>query len=131
MTVGSLGGVVFSVSDKTVRTFKSLSWKTSATYSVHKMHGRKSLLEFTGQEPDEIEFEAEFSAFLGVNPRDMFEKLKKLCTNHKIVSFVVGTEVIGGDWIVTNVDGSADSFFQDGSMLSMSVKIKIKEYPEE
>ena len=131
MTVASLGGVVFSVSDKTIRTIKSLSWKTSANYSAHKMHGRKSVLEYTGMEPDEIEFEADFSAFLGVNPMDMFTKLKKLVTAHKAVTFVIGTDVIGDSWIVTNVDGSADSFYKDGAVLAMGVKIKIKEYPEE
>jgi len=58
VNVCSLGGVVFSVSEKTVKTIKNLSWKTSASYAAHKLHGRKGIIEYTGTEPDEIEFEA-------------------------------------------------------------------------
>ena len=131
MNVCSLGGVVFSVSEKTVKTIKNLSWKTSASYAAHKLHGRKGIIEYTGTEPDEIEFEADFSAFLGVNPLKMLNRLRKLVTDHNVVQLIVGTDTIGGNWVVTNVDASSDSFYMDGTMLAISAKIKIKEYPEE
>ena len=132
MTIGSLGSsVVFSVSDKEVKTITNMSWKTSVSYSVHKLHLRKGLLEYTGENPDEIEFDATFSAFLGVNPLAMCENVRKLMKSRSIVPFILGTDVIGSKWVVTDFDVSADSFFQDGTIMSVNAKIKIKEYAEE
>lgn len=131
MTVGSLGDVVFSVSAEAVRTIKNLSWKISANYSVHKMHGRKGILEFTGQDPDEIEFEADVFASLGVNPMEMIDNLRGLIDDHSAVKLVLGTDVIGSSWVVTDLEISAEQFFQDGTMMSASFKIKIKECVEE
>ena len=36
--IGSLGSLVFSVSENTVRTFDELSWKVSAKYATHDRH---------------------------------------------------------------------------------------------
>ena len=131
MTVGSLGEVVFSVSSDTVKTIKTISWKTSINYSVHKMHGRTSVLEYTGQDPDEIEFEADVTVALGVNPLEMIDELRSMAIAHEAVKFLLGTDVIGSSWVVTNIESSSERFFQDGTMLSASLKIKIKEYTED
>lgn len=131
MTIGSLGSVVFRVSTQAIKTIKTLSWKTAINYSVHKMHGRKGLLEYTGQDPDEIEFEADVSALLGVNPLDMIKELRSMAVNHAPVKFLLGTEIIGTSWVITDVQVSSEQFFQDGAMLSASLQITIKEYTEE
>lgn len=129
--IGSLGDVVFSVSSDAVQNIKSLSWKISVNYSVHKMHGRKGLLEYTGQDPDEIEFEAEISAMLGVNPMDMIDSLRTMATDHSAVKLLLGTDVIGTSWVITDLEISAEQFFQDGTILSATFKVKIQEYTEE
>ena len=49
--IGSLGEVVFEVSDEKVRTFRDFQIQRSAKYSEHAIHGRKGLLEFTGLSP--------------------------------------------------------------------------------
>ena len=132
MTVGSLGSdVIFSISDKEVKTISNMSWKSSVSYSVHKLHLRKGLLEYTGEDPEEIEFEAQFSAFLGVNPLAMCENVRRLMKSRTVVPFILGTDVIGSKWVVTDFDVSADSFFQDGTIVAATAKIKIKEYGEE
>lgn len=131
MTVGSLGDAVFSVSNETVQTISNLSWKISVNYATHKMHGRKSLLEYTGQEPDEIEFEAMVSAALGVNPMEMLERLREIAESHTAVKFVLGTEVIGTNWVITDLELSAEQFFQDGAITMATIKIKIEESVDE
>lgn len=130
MTVGSLGDVVFSVSDKKVKTIQSMSWKIAISYAEHKMHRKKSLLEYTGQSPEEIDISADFSAFLGVNPLKMINQLKKLAVNRTVVPFVLGTDVIMPACVITDISPSTDMFFMDGTMIKATVKIKIKEYGE-
>lgn len=131
MMVGSLGDVVFEVTMDTVQTIKNFSMNIAVNYSVHKMHGRKGLLEYTGQDPDEVEFEADVSAHMGVNPMDMLNSLRSLAESHQPVSLVLGTEVIGTSWVITDLSTSVDKFYQDGSPLSAEFKVKIQEYPEE
>lgn len=130
MTVGSLGDVVFYVNDKHVKTIQSMSWKIAISYSEHKMHRKKSLLEYTGQSPEEIEISADFSAFLGVNPLKQIKKLKKQAVNRSVVPFVLGTDVIMSACVITDISPAADMFYLDGTMIKATVKIKIKEYGE-
>ena len=61
--IGSLGSLVFSVSENTVRTFDELSWKVSAKYSTHDRHIKRDVLELLGPEPGTISFKMAFSVF--------------------------------------------------------------------
>ena len=131
MTVGSLGSAVFYVTDKTVKTINSMSWKKKYNYSVHKMHGRKGILEYTGMDPDEIDLEVKVSAFLGVKPIDIMNELNNMAASRAVIPFVLGTDVIGTSWVITDVQASPDFFFLDGTLISAPFKIKIKEYGEE
>ena len=130
MTTGSLGQVVFSINQKKIQTIKSLVWKKQYSYSTHKRYGKKTLLEFTGIEPDEIEIEMEISAFLGVRPLQMLEDLAAMAKKHQVVPLILGTDVIGTKWVITNIEDSTDKFYMDGTLVSAKIKVKIKEYGE-
>lgn len=130
MTVGSLGDVVFSVSDKKVKTIQSMNWKIAVNYAEHKMHRKRSLLEYTGRSPEEIEISADFSAFLGVNPLKQIKKLKEQAIKRTVVPFVLGTDVIMPACVITDISPASDAFYMDGTMIKATVKIKIKEYGE-
>ena len=75
--IGSLGSLVFSVSENTVRTFDELSWKVSAKYATHDRHIKRDVLEFLGPEPGTISFKMAFSVFHGTNPLNEIKKLKR------------------------------------------------------
>ena len=55
--IGSLGSLVFSVSENTVRTFDELSWKVSAKYATHDRHIKRDVLEFLGPETRNNQFQ--------------------------------------------------------------------------
>ena len=131
MITGTLGNVVFSISRKKVQTIKSLVWKKSYSYGTHKRYGKKALLEFTGIDPDEIELEMEISAFLGVQPLKMIKDLASIGNNHQVVKLVLGTDVIGTKWVITNIEDATDCFYMDGTLVSAKIKVKIKEHGEE
>ena len=128
MITGTLGKVVFSINRKKVKTIKSLVWKKAYNYSEHKQYGKKSLLEFTGIPPDEIELEMQITAFLGVRPLKMINELAKIGDQHQAVPLVLGTDVIGKKWVITNIEDATDCFFMDGTLVSAKIKVKIKEY---
>ena len=130
MTVGSLGKVVFCVSRRRVKTIQSATMKTAINYAEHKMHRKKSLLEYTGQSPDEMELSVEFNAFLGINPIKQIKKLKKMATSRSVVPFIMGTDVVFRACVITDISGTTDVFYKDGTMIKASMKIKIKEYRE-
>lgn len=129
MITGTLGKkVVFRMSQNKVQTIKSLVWKKQYSYGTHKQYGKKTLLEFTGIEPDEIELEMELSAFLGVRPLTMIDALTSMAEKHQVVTLVLGTDVIGTKWVITGIEDSTDKFFMDGTLVSAKIKVKIKEY---
>ena len=55
--VGCLGDIVFTVSDKTVRTLDQLEVSGSARYARASTAHVRPLTEFTGVDPDKITFE--------------------------------------------------------------------------
>ena len=78
--VGYLGksaseGVIFEVSEQTVRTLKNWKWSGSVRYAVHNRHNYHALTEYTGMDPDKITFDIILKAELGVKPLDDIVKI--------------------------------------------------------
>ena len=128
MTVASLGDVAFYVSDGTVQTIKSVTWKTSANYAVHNLHARQAALEFVGMNPQELELQCEASIFLGCDPMVLITNLHAMLNSQSVVPFILGTDIIGSRWVITDISDAIDRMFQDGTMLSAKITIKIKQY---
>ena len=102
--IGSLGSLVFSVSENTVRTFDELSWKVSAKYATHDRHIKRDVLEFLGPEPGTISFKMAFSVFHGTNPLNEIKKLNKMCNKGNISTLVLGGKKYGSyKWVITGV----------------------------
>lgn len=131
MTIGSLGEILFYVTDSQVLTIKEATWKVKATYSTHKMHGTRSKLEFTGLEPQELEFQIIASAYLGVDPMTIIDDLNMLLESHQVVQFLLGNDVIGTSWVVAEISHKLNRFWKDGTVLGVEVTVKIKEYGED
>lgn len=79
MAVGSLGDVVFEVSDDRKLTFSGMSYSVGARTSVHNRINGRPLIEFQGPENEEISLTIKLSAFLGINPRKSMYKLDDMC----------------------------------------------------
>ena len=131
MKVGSLGPVTFEVSEKKYQSLRDLSWKSAARYSTHSIVGKKAILEYTGVDPDEISFELYLSAYLGVNPDRMLQKLEKMLQLGTRHLFILGTRQIGaGSWVITDLNRVAEHHYKDGTVATYTVKIVIKEAGE-
>lgn len=88
--IGTLGDIVFTVSANTIQTFEGLKIDSKTNYAKHTRHNKKPLLEFQYNDNDTASFSIYLSAFLGVNPRSMQNKIDKYRKKGKILTLVIG-----------------------------------------
>ena len=131
-SLGSFGDVVFEASSKTVRTIDNLSRNTKARLAKHDIIGKKPVMEFLGPDGDEISFDMHLSIYLGINPAEEADKLRKMCEKGKAAELILGNRPIGdGLWVIESVSESDDAIDNLGNVLVSTVKVNLKEYPIE
>lgn len=129
--IGSFGSLVFSVSEKTVRTFDAMSWDFSANYATHDRHIDADLLEYLGPGIATISFSMVFSVFLGVNPLSEIEKLRGMVQEGYAERLVIGGRVYGSyKWVMEKGTVDFQRFDNKGNALAAKVKVTLKEYPK-
>ena len=126
--LGTLGGIVFSVSDKKVQTFDDMSLESSVKYHTHNRHLKKPLLEFGGMEGDKLSFTMYHSAFLGVNPERQVKMIDDYMNSGEILSLVVGGKRYGSKWVITKHSKAYKHFDKRGKVLAVESKVTLEEY---
>lgn len=129
--VGSFGDLVFSVSDKTVRTFDSMSWEFSADYATHDRHIKADLLEYIGPSIETISFSMVFSVFLGVNPLKEIRRLHNMVQSGYAQRLIIGGNVYGTyKWVMQKGTVDLRRFDRQGELWAATAKVTLKEYPK-
>ena len=128
MTIGTLGSVSFYASSEALQIFDDLEYKSSVNYSEHKLHKKKPALEFTGFAADELSFDMNLSVLLGGSPNKTHNQLMKMMERQEVLTMVVGTSVIGSQWVITEVSKKFKTFYKDGQLISCDVSVTLKEY---
>lgn len=128
-TIGSWGGIVFSVSRQTVKTFDDLKWDAAAKYSTHDRHLKEPLLEFTGTDVEKMTFSMFFSVFLGVNPISEVAKLLQAMRRGEVHRLVIGPKAYGTNkWVVTKVSTALKRYDSGGNLLVAAVNVTMNSY---
>jgi len=130
MMIGALGNIPFETSSDKTLLLSGLKWDSGMRYAEHMRHNETGMLEYVGKNPDEISFSIKLSAFLGVNPTTMMDRLKSLQNSKKAVKFALGTMLIPGKWVLTDMKCEMEHFHKDGTLLSVDVGITLREYAE-
>ena len=129
--IGSFGDLVFSVSDKTVRTFDSMSWDFSADYATHDRHIKADLLEYIGPSIETISFSMVFSVFLGVNPLKEIRRLHNMVQSGYAQRLIIGGNVYGTyKWVMQKGTVDLKRFDRQGELWAATAKVTLKEYPK-
>ena len=129
--IGSFGNLVFSVSDRTVKTFDGMSWDFSADYATHDRHIKADLLEYMGPGIEGISFSMVLSVFLGVNPLKEIKKLREMVREGYAERLVIGGKVYGSyKWVMQKGTVDFQRFDNTGNLLAAKVKVTLKEYPK-
>ena len=127
--IGALGEIIFSVSSKEVKTFDNAKWSSSARYGEHDRHLNDTLLEFTGNDPDDFSFTMMFSAFLGVDPMVEIDKLLTVKRNGIAMRLVIGTKGYGKyRWVITKTKFELERFDNRGNLLEAGIAVTLKAY---
>lgn len=131
MIIGALGSIPFETSSDHTLLMSGLRWDSGARYAEHQRHNETDMLEYVGKDPDEINFDIKLSAFLGINPSVMMDRLRTLQKSRKAVKFALGTMPIPGVWVLTRLECGMEHFHKDGTLLSLDVNLTLREYVEQ
>ena len=128
--IGTLGDIVFTVSANTIQTFEGLKIDSKTNYAKHTRHNKKPLLEFQYNDNDTASFSIYLSAFLGVNPRSMQNKIDKYRKKGKILTLVIGGKKYVKKWVITSHSKEYERFDNKGNLLIAKSNISLEEYAE-
>jgi len=126
--LGTLGKIVFSVSDKKIQTFDDMSLESSVKYHTHDRHLEKPLLEFGGMETDKLSFTMYHSVFLGVNPEKQIKMIDEYMNAGEILSLIIGGKRYGSKWVITKHSKAYKKFDKKGRVLVVESKVTLEEY---
>lgn len=127
--MGSLGSVIFTVSDKTVRTLSAWKWSGSARYAVHNRHMGNALTEFTGLDPDKITFDIQMFGELGVDPMAEITQLWNYLRKGTPVPLTVGTHCYGRyRWNIVSLDVDIKYTDKYGDLAGAVATVSLQEY---
>ena len=132
MAIGSFGGIVFSVSSKTIKTLRDLTRNGSADIQTHKRHLNVDLPEFVGRGLESISFNIRLSKYLGVsNPQTDLNKLISYEQNGTPKSLILGTTKFGSNkWLISKHKVTYEHYDESGNPVTFDVSLTLTEYPK-
>lgn len=129
MIVGSLGDIIFEVSDSVVKTLRDATMSGSARLQEHERHLQKSLVEFCGSNACEVNFKLRLSAYLGVDVKAEKEKIVTYTESGTALVFILGTERLGEHmWMIEKYKFNLESHNGAGNTTSIDASVSLKEY---
>lgn len=127
--VGSLGTIIFNVSEDKIETIFDIKKSSSASFGKHQRHTGNTLLEYVGDDADVITFNMTLSAQLGVNVEGELSKLDAMKRSGKAVKFFLGKKVIGRyRWVIEKYSVNMKYFGKGAVLEHADVSITIVEY---
>ena len=88
------------------------------------------MLEFQYNDTDTASFGMYLSAFLGVNPLKMQNKIDEYRMSGKILPLVIGGKKYGTKWVITSHSKEYTKFDNKGNLLIAKSNISLEEYAE-
>lgn len=129
--LGSLGEIVFEVSDDKALTFRNFKASTGAKYQTHERIGGAPLLERVSENVDTLSFSIKISAFWGVDPAKEMKKIDEAKREGTLLRFLLGKNQIGAyRWVITKADYTAKQIDNKGNILSVDVSLSLSAYNE-
>lgn len=127
--IGQLGDYEFEVSAQSIKTFDGLKMSEGASWTEHKVLGRKGLLEFTGLNAGSLSLKISLNENLGVEPLEEIAAFREYMEEGTAVIFMLGDEVIGSDyWVIESLDEEYSEIDSKGRVRRADLNLKLKEY---
>lgn len=132
MIIGSLGDIVFGVSNSVVKTLQNINWSGSANIQTHTRHLDNSLTEFTGVNPDGFTFSIKLSKYLGVDPMVDIAKIFNYERSGTTLPLTIGSKAYGKyRWLIKSHKAKIEHTDGRGNITSAIVDVTLTEYTKE
>lgn len=124
--IGTLGDVVFQVSTDKVLTFQSLQRTGRARYQKHNVISTKPVLEFVGDDLDEIPLTITLNQNLGIKVVSEITRLRDYKSNGERLALIIGGRVFGY-FVIEEVQDSWDRVSNLGECMLATVNLNLTE----
>lgn len=129
MVIGSLGGIVFTVSSEKIMTINNIKVSGSANFGKHQRHGGNTLLEYVGNDADTLSFDIKLAAQLGVDVEQEIDKIADAQRSGEALKLVIGKKVYGRyRWVIEKWSASYSAFDKNGKPILANVSLTLNEY---
>lgn len=132
MIVGTLGSIVFLVTNRQILTPSQIQWSGSARWAVHQRHLQGALTEYTGVDPDRITFQIYLATSLGIDPMGMIHQIFQYEREGTPITLTIGEHGYGKyRWVVVSHEVTTEHTDKRGNLLSATVSVTLQEYLKE
>lgn len=129
MIIGSLGDILFEVSEETMALINGMTWSGEANIATHQRAGGANLIEFTGTAAQSFSFELTLSGYLMQDPGAMRDQLIAYWSSGTPVTLVFGSKRFGRyKWLVTGWSDSDIKTLKNGDILSEKLSVNLTEF---
>lgn len=91
------------------------------------MIGAKPKQEFLGPDLDSMSFTMNLSAWRGVSPLQLAERLRRFCQKGEVDNLILGGRNFG-KYLIESVSETYDTVNNHGEVVQASVDVSLKEY---
>ena len=129
MAIGTLGPIVFEVSDQAILTFKGMTRDVSGRWVEHEVMGVKPKPEFLGPGNQKINLPITLSAALGVKPRKMLELVENMVESGDAEYLILKCRPVGRHpFRLTSSSETWGDMYRHGELAKASLTITLEEY---
>lgn len=129
MAIGTLGKVVFSVSDTRILTPSGISGTAGSDWATHDVAADKPRSEYVGMKLRTYKFDLELNATLGVRPRTSLMQLQRMAEGKEVYWLTLGcSPVADHPFKVLEVSDSWGAVLSGGELIRCSVSVSLEEY---
>jgi hypothetical protein len=129
VAIGTLGSIVFEVSDKKVLTFKGMTRDVSGRWTEHEVMGAKPKPEFLGPGNQKINLPITLSANLGVRPRRVLEMVEAMVESGDAEYLIINCRPVGRHpFRLTSSSETWGDMYRHGELAKANLTITLEEY---
>jgi len=132
MKIGSLGDIVFEVSDETIQSVGSMELSGSANISTHALRLRKGQPEFTGTAPEQLTLAVRVTKLLGADPEAVIDKIKGYMNIGTALRLQFANKTFGSaKWLIAKYRAVVRDYDAKGGVADAEITLTLTEYPKE
>lgn len=96
-------------------------------FAEHPTIDGKPKLQYTGDALEELSIRMRFHASF-CDPAAALSSLKDAADLHQTLPFIMGNGQYRGDYVIEDIDEEIESAFDDGTIISLGVSVKLREW---